>query len=162
VILGQYEGVSSPVRAPAGVNYLLVTLRPGETWSYTPPVGHQVAWLAVASGGLQASQPLSAGDMALFAPSQDAIILSTLGDEDAVFVLGSAVPHPHDLHMGYYSVHTSAEALVRGESRIAELGRALAEGGRPQDPVRLDAGLPLSQTPAGRSPRSSFTTIGAT
>jgi redox-sensitive bicupin YhaK (pirin superfamily) len=129
VILGQYEGVSSPVRAPAGVNYLLVTLRPGETWSYTPPAGHQVAWLAVARGGLQASQPLSAGDMAVFAPSEHEITLSTLGDEDAVFVLGSAVPHPHDLHMGYYSVHTSAEALVRGESRIAELGRALAEAG---------------------------------
>jgi len=44
-------------------------------------------------------------------------------------VLGSAVPHPHDLHTGYYSVHTSAEALARGESRIAELGRALAEAG---------------------------------
>jgi hypothetical protein len=31
--------------------------------------------------------------------------------------------------MGYYSVHTSPEALVRGESRIAELGRALAQAG---------------------------------
>lgn len=129
VILGQYDGVSSPVRAPAGVNYLLVKLRAGETWSYTPPAGHLAAWLAVASGRLQASEALSGGDMAVFAPSQDAITLSVLGDDDAVFVLGSAVPHPHDLHMGYYSVHTSAEALVRGEARIDELGRALAEAG---------------------------------
>lgn len=67
--------------------------------------------------------------MVVHAPSQDAIALSALGDEKAVFVLRSAVPHPHDLHMGYYSVHTSAEALVRGENRIAELGRALAEAG---------------------------------
>jgi redox-sensitive bicupin YhaK (pirin superfamily) len=134
VILGQYEGVSSPVRAPAGVNYLLVTLRPGETWSYTPPVGHQVAWLAVASGKLQASQPLSAGDMALFAPSEDGIMLATLGDDDAVFVLGSAVPHPHDLHLGYYSVHTSAEALVRGEARIDALGQGLAKAGDRKTP----------------------------
>jgi hypothetical protein len=43
--------------------------------------------------------------------------------------LGSAVPHPHDLHLGYYSVHTSAEALARGESRIEELGRKLAAAG---------------------------------
>jgi redox-sensitive bicupin YhaK (pirin superfamily) len=129
VILGQYDGVSSPVRAPAGVNYLLVKLKPGETWSYTPPAGHLAAWLAVASGGLQTSETLTGGDMAIFAPSQDRITLSALGDDDAVFVLGSAVPHPHELHMGYYSVHTSAEALVRGESRIAELGRALAEAG---------------------------------
>ncbi|CAN7619553.1 pirin family protein [Caulobacter sp. LjRoot300] len=134
VILGQYEGVSSPVRAPDGVNYLLVRLAPGETWSYTPPAGHQAAWLAVASGGLQASQALSAGDMAVFAPSQDAITLSALGNDDAVFVLGSAAPHPHELHMGYYSVHTSAEALVRGENRIDELGRALAEAGDRRTP----------------------------
>jgi hypothetical protein len=46
-----------------------------------------------------------------------------------VFVLGSAVPHPHDLHLGYYSVHTSAEALERGERRIAELGAKLAAAG---------------------------------
>lgn len=60
----------------------------------------------------------------------DALItLSTSGDDDAVFVPGSAVRHPHDLHMGYYSVRTSAEALVRGESRIAELGRALKAAG---------------------------------
>lgn len=129
VIVGQYEGVSSPVRAPAGVNYLLVRLRPGETWSYTPPAGHQIAWLAVASGGLRASQTLSGGDMAVFAPSQDEITLSALGDDEAVFVLGSAAPHSHDLHLGNYSVHTSAEALVRGKSRIAELGQALARAG---------------------------------
>jgi hypothetical protein len=44
-------------------------------------------------------------------------------------VLGSAVPHPHELHLGYYSVHTSSEALERGERRIAELGAQLAEAG---------------------------------
>jgi len=46
-----------------------------------------------------------------------------------VFVLGSAVPHPHDLHLGRYSVHTSAGALARGERRIAELGARLASAG---------------------------------
>ena len=47
----------------------------------------------------------------------------------AVFVLGSAIPHRHSLYLGNYSVHTSAMALARGEQRIAELGRALAEAG---------------------------------
>ena len=40
-------------------------------------------------------------------------------------MLGSAVPHPHSLHLGYYSVHTTAAALVEGERRIAELRRQL-------------------------------------
>jgi hypothetical protein len=37
------------------------------------------------------------------------------------FVLGSPVPHRHDLVTGYYSVHTSQEALAAGERRIAEI-----------------------------------------
>ena len=46
-----------------------------------------------------------------------------------MFVLGSAVPHPYPLHLGYYSVHTSAQALEIGERRIAELGRKLQDAG---------------------------------
>jgi hypothetical protein len=46
-----------------------------------------------------------------------------------VFVIGSAVPHPHPLHLGNYSVHTSAQALKDGERRIAELHRKLQQEG---------------------------------
>jgi hypothetical protein len=45
-------------------------------------------------------------------------------------MLGSAVPHPHDLVLGYYSVHTSAEALAKGEQRIREIRAELVEQGR--------------------------------
>jgi hypothetical protein len=67
--------------------------------------------------------------MVIFEPGEAAIALEASGKEDAVFVLGSAVPHPHPLHLGYYSVHTSAQALETGESHIAELGRKLKEAG---------------------------------
>jgi redox-sensitive bicupin YhaK (pirin superfamily) len=129
VIAGEYAGVPSPVRAPPGFNYLLVTLKPGESWTYVPPAGHRVAWLALAQGSLQASDALSAGEMAVFENGEAPVTLTAHGDADAVFVLGSAVPHPHPLHLGYYSVHTSATALARGEERIVELGRRLAEAG---------------------------------
>jgi redox-sensitive bicupin YhaK (pirin superfamily) len=129
VIVGEYQGAASPVRAPQGLNYLLVTLKPGETWTYQPPRGHSVAWLAIAQGELDAGQRLTAGDMAVFDRSEAPIALTATGDTDAIFVLGSAVPHPHELHLGYYSVHTSAQALERGERRIAELGAKLAEAG---------------------------------
>jgi redox-sensitive bicupin YhaK (pirin superfamily) len=129
VIVGAYDGVTSPVRSPAGINYLLVTLKPGETWTYQPPSGHSVGWLAVAQGGLDAGESASAGDMIVFEQSEQPIALTARGDTDAVFVLGSAVPHRHALHLGYYSVHTSAKALQRGEQRIADLARALAEAG---------------------------------
>ena len=34
LIVGAYEGATSPVRAPGAINYLLVTLKPGERWTY--------------------------------------------------------------------------------------------------------------------------------
>jgi redox-sensitive bicupin YhaK (pirin superfamily) len=129
VIVGAYDGVTSAVRAPAGVNYLLVTLTPGETWTYRPPPGHSVGWLAMAQGVLDAGERVSAGEMVVFEHSEKPIVLTAGGETDTVFVLGSAIPHPHALHLGHYSVHTSAEALARGEQRIAELGRGLAAAG---------------------------------
>ena len=129
VIVGAYQGVESPVRAPVGVNYLLVTLQAGDRWTYRPPEGHSVAWLAITEGALDAGDSLSAGEMAVFDRGETPIRLTAMGNTKTVFVLGSAVPHAHDLHLGHYSVHTSAEALARGEQRIAELGARLAEAG---------------------------------
>ena len=129
VIVGAYQGIESPVRAPEGINYLLLTLKAGETWTYQPPPGHSAAWLAIAEGALDAGDRISAGDMAVFDSSEAPIRLTALGKTETVFVLGSAKPHPHDLHLGYYSVHTAAEALARGERRIGELGQLLAGAG---------------------------------
>ncbi|HEJ7974498.1 TPA: pirin family protein [Serratia marcescens] len=129
VIIGNHEGVQSPVPAQEGINYLLVTLKPGERWTYRPPAHHSVGWLALAKGRLSAGAPVDAGEMVVFEPGEMPIALEASGNEDAVFVLGSAVPHPHPLHLGAYSVHTSAPALEAGERRIAELGRRLKEAG---------------------------------
>src|SRR5438874_1807291 len=134
VIVGDYEVAVSPVQAPAGINYLLVSLKPGETWTFHPPRGHSVAWLAIAQGALDAGDILSGGEMAVFESGEAPIKLTAVGEAEAVFVLGSAVPHPHELHLGYYSVHTSPEALARGEARIADLGAKLAEAGDRRTP----------------------------
>lgn len=129
VILGAYQGVQSPVRAPGGMNYLLVTLKPGERWRYQPPAGQTVAWLAVAQGELQAGDRVGAGEMVVFEEGTAPLDLMASGREDAIFVLGSAVPHGQKLHLGNYSVHTSAEALAQGEERIAALRLKLVEAG---------------------------------
>src|SRR6267142_1687702 len=67
-------------------------------------------------------------EVALFEESNAAIEFEAL--EDAGFILGSAVKHPHELALGTYSVHTSRDALRRGESRIAEIGQRLRAEGR--------------------------------
>ncbi|PZQ10513.1 MAG: hypothetical protein DI564_15720 [Rhodanobacter denitrificans] len=124
VIVGTHQGASSPVKAPAGINYLLVTLAPGERWVYDTPMSHTVGWLALSKGSLRGAASAAAGELLVFAEDDGAIVLEA-GQGGATFVLGSAVPHPHDLHLGYYSVHTSAQALRTGEANIETLRQKL-------------------------------------
>jgi len=128
VILGAYGDARSVIRAPAGMNYLHVRLADGERWTYTPPEGHTVAWLAVDTGALHAARPIRAGQLAIFEESNDAIDLEAVGDTS--FVLGSAIKHPYPLVLGNYSVHTSKQALERGEEEIRRIGRNLRDAGR--------------------------------
>jgi redox-sensitive bicupin YhaK (pirin superfamily) len=126
VILGSYGGATSPIDAPP-MTYLQVDLSPGERWRYEPPRGHDVAWLAVAEGELRTPARVAAGTVAVFEPSEQAIDLVAEGRTR--FVLGSAAAHPHDLYLGNYSVHTSEEALERGEAEIRRIGRELRANG---------------------------------
>src|SRR5471032_3017595 len=128
VILGRYGDVESLVPAPAGINYLLVRLSAGEQWQYTPPAGHNVAWLSVQRGALRIADEPIANELVVFGERSEVLVFTA--DEDSEFVLGSAVPHPHNLVLGYYSVHTSSEALRAGEARINEIGAQLRRRGR--------------------------------
>jgi redox-sensitive bicupin YhaK (pirin superfamily) len=128
VILGRYGNVESPIPAPAGINYLLVQLSAGERWRYTPPAGHNVAWACVQRGALHIECERISDELVVFGESED--VLDFTADEDSEFVLGSAAAHPHDLVLGYYSVHTSSEALRAGEARIREIGAQLSRRGR--------------------------------
>ena len=125
LIVGAYADARSPVRAPHGVNYLVITLKPGERWTYEPPSGHVIAWVAVGKGALNASERLSKGDLAIFEKSDAPITFESAKGAGATFVLGSAVPHPYELHLGSYSVHTSAKALAAGERNLRELKQSL-------------------------------------
>jgi redox-sensitive bicupin YhaK (pirin superfamily) len=128
VLLGAYGAAASPLKAPSRMNYLAVHLKAGESWRYQPPADHAVAWIALGKGRLATPEPVEAGELAVFEPSNAAIDFHAI--EDTEFVLGSAVAHPHDLVLGYYSVHTSPASLEAGEHRIDEIGARLREEGR--------------------------------
>ena len=128
VLLGRYGAAQSAVEAPSAMTYLAVTLAQGERWRYTPPAGHTVAWVAVASGRLLAGETMATGELVSFAPSETDI--DFVAEADTRFVLGSAVPHPHPLVMGTYSVHTSADALTRGEAEIRRIRQTLRAAGQ--------------------------------
>ncbi len=134
VILGSHEAKQSPVPSPEGINYLLVSLKPGEQWVYQSPKGHLICWLSVAKGALKADEVAIAGDMLIFENSEEPLIINADLEGETVFVIGSAVPHPYNLYLGNYSVHTSLKALEMGENNIAKLGQKLRlEGNRKTD-----------------------------
>jgi redox-sensitive bicupin YhaK (pirin superfamily) len=128
VILGRLSDARSKVPAPMTVNYFDVTLRKGERWRYEAPADHTVAWIAVHNGKVSVPSIVGKGELVVFDESNAAIDFEAL--EDTSFVLGSAVKHPYELVLGYYSVHTSQAALDRGEAKITEIGRRLQAEGR--------------------------------
>jgi len=128
ILLGRYGAAANAIASPSPINYLAVRLKAGERWRYQPPAGHTVLWAAIASGVLSAPDDLRHGDLAAFEPSSEAVEFMALADTE--FVLGSAVPHEHDLVLGYYSVHTSPDALRDGEAHIAAIRTRLVQEGR--------------------------------
>lgn len=128
VVLGQHASASSRIAAPEGMNLLHVRLASGERWRYQPPAGHDVAWSHVHKGTLRVSGERLEGELAVFERSDKLLEFAAEGDTE--FLVGSAIKHPHDLVLGYYSVHTSPQALTRGEAEIARIGRQLRADGR--------------------------------
>jgi redox-sensitive bicupin YhaK (pirin superfamily) len=127
-ILCRHGDATSKVAAPKTMNYLDVRLKAAQRWRYQPPRGHTVAWIAVHQGSVATPAMVTKGEIAIFEESNSAIEFEAQGD--AAFILGSAIKHPHDLVLGYYSVHTHPEALERGQANIARIGRQLSAAGR--------------------------------
>ena len=123
VVLGRYGGAVSPIRAPAGLSLLHVQLADCERWRYQPPAGHTVAWAHTHRGTLVTGDVRLHNELAVFSESDAPIDFTADGDTD--FIVASAVKHPHDLVLGYYSVHTGIEALQKGEAQIARIGETL-------------------------------------
>ena len=125
VLLGSHGSASSVIESPSPINYLAVRLKAGERWSYESPAGHTVLWAAVSSGAVSVPDELREGDLAAFEASNEAVEFQALSD--AEFMLGSAIPHPHELVLGSHSVHRYTQALTpcgraRARSRRSVIG----------------------------------------
>jgi redox-sensitive bicupin YhaK (pirin superfamily) len=128
VLIGAHGAASSTLAAPSSLNYLAVRLKEGESWRYQPPADHTLCWVALSTGSLAVPEPVQAGELVVFAPSNEGIDFHA--ETDSEFVLGSAAGHPHELALGYYSVHTSPVSLQAGERRIEEIRLRLHKEGR--------------------------------
>jgi redox-sensitive bicupin YhaK (pirin superfamily) len=128
VLLGSYQASNNPINPPSPLLYLDLELVAGERWLFEPPSGHTVAWMFVYQG--QASvlgEPLRS-ELAVLEPGEETVLIEAL--EPSRLLLGSAVFHDHALVLGSHSVHTSREALIRGEEGIRAVGAQLQAAGR--------------------------------
>jgi redox-sensitive bicupin YhaK (pirin superfamily) len=131
LLLGTYGGNDSPIPYEEPVTYLNVRLRKGERWTFHPILGHDIAWLAVATGGLLVNGQSLRREMAVFEEGSAPIEVVAQGDAD--FVIASATKHPYPLVTGSYSVHTSREALAHGEAGYALVAKTM----------KLKPGMPI-------------------
>jgi redox-sensitive bicupin YhaK (pirin superfamily) len=132
LLLGTYGGMQSSIRYKEPVTYLSVQLRAGERWTYRSSPSHDVAWLAVATGGLLVDGRSLHREMAVF--EEGAAPIEVVAQSAVEFVLASATKHPYPLVTGSYSVHTSEDALVRGEAGYATIAKTMKlKPGKPID-----------------------------
>jgi redox-sensitive bicupin YhaK (pirin superfamily) len=128
VLLGQFNGVESPLPVSMPMTYLHVELNAGEHWRYDPAPGHDVLWIAVYSGSLDAGERVEAGELVVFSESENGV--DFVAHDNCGFMLGSAQRSPFEVVEGYYSVHTNAAALQFGELEIARVASQLRVEGR--------------------------------
>ena len=110
----------SPIDAPP-MTYLQVNLKAGERWRYSRrTVTSSRGW---PSPTARCGRRLACTPARSRCSSQSSGAIDFVAEGDTRFVLGSAVPHPHELFLGNYSVHTSEAALRQGEAEIVRIGR---------------------------------------
>lgn len=128
ILLGDYQGVRSPIVAPYPINYFDVTLSAGQTFAFLPPPDHQVAWAFVYEGRVSCCDIQTTEELLIF--DREPGVLSFSAQTDSGLMLATSPVHDHTLAIGWSSVHTSPEVLSRCEARIAEMGKSLRQQGR--------------------------------
>ena len=119
--------ISSPVTSHQDMNYFVLDLEANAPWRYTPPLSHDVAWACVFDGAASIAGTVTSREIVVLDGEGD--IAFAGGDSPTRILIGSACKHPHELVMGPSSVHTNAESLQRGHTRIRAIGESLAQQG---------------------------------
>lgn len=131
VLLGQVDVASQSLRSAIAshqdMNYFVLDLAAHTSWRYQPPPPHTVAWAFVFEGSASMADATGAGELWVLDGAGD--VLLTGGPSGARVLLGSARPHPYDLVLGASSVHTSSQALRKGQARMRAIGASLAAQG---------------------------------
>jgi redox-sensitive bicupin YhaK (pirin superfamily) len=127
VLLGEYgaghDRVVSPIQSHQDMTYLVVSLSPGQSWTFTPSAAHSTAFAFVFSGAAKVQG--EEGGKTLMALGDAGDITIETADQPAEVLIGTAAPHLHPLVMGPSSVHTNRVSLDAGMARIRKIGATL-------------------------------------
>ncbi|MDH3274744.1 MAG: pirin family protein [Gammaproteobacteria bacterium] len=127
VLLGEYDGLRSPVKAPVHTDYLQIDLPAGERLTIGSQSVDKVAFVAIIGGKVEIRRGdgppelLRNIELGQFLPSSQDLVIES--QTDAQLVYGAAAPHRNSLALGHYSVHTSTAALEQGEAGIRRIYR---------------------------------------
>lgn len=98
ILLGRYKEALSLFSLPALINYLLVNLDAGQSWTYEPPANHSVAWIGVISGKVYTSDTqATSGELVVYEKAAAPIVF--FAEEDSIFILGSSVEYTDESHI---------------------------------------------------------------
>ena len=147
VLLGAYNGTQSPLAPPAPMTCLHVELDAGERWCYDPPPEHDVLWIAVYTGSLDAGEPVEAGELIVR-------LYAGLRAAQSVRRGGGLFFGAHE--SGGTALRRSGDCAARVSTarRGAARRRTVSQRG-PQDPLRRVSSAAACAAPARRAPSAT-------
>lgn len=124
VLLGSLQNaenrIQSSIDSHQDMNYLVLSLEPGHTWSYQPPPAHTVAWAFAFEGTPIIQQSPTARELLILKGSGEVEI--TASEHPVRVLIGTAKPHAFPLVLGTSSVHTNTTSLIKGDAEINRIG----------------------------------------
>lgn len=127
IIVGQFEGLYSPVKAPVKMSYLHVSLKDNSQWQYKAENGQTTAFIYVRTGKVETSAtPISSGKLGIYQSNNELISVTSL-DNNTEFLIITGSPLNQEVISNGASVHSSTENLVIGVQKINLLKNQMAK-----------------------------------
>jgi len=118
ILIGEYDGLKNPIPVPLSMTVLDVVLdEPGTQFDYKVPANHATSFVMVYTGAALVGDDLRESTTnEIFTMDSYGDVITVVSSSPARLIIASAVPSPHPLSLGMYSVHTNPESLAKGES----------------------------------------------
>lgn len=123
IIIGQYNGLTSPVKTPYDMTYLDIHLEAGGSFAFKTPENQTKGFIFPRTGSLNMDSNLPLNALAILEENEGELRIKA--NTDSQFVLVLSEPQNSAILSRGGSIHTNYEAMDRSFSRIKETGKAL-------------------------------------